>query len=277
MAALPQDTWIWHPDWQEGADADSAGGMVHFRRTIHLETLPTNPQFIEITADTKYKLFINSRLVYSGPVKGDEHMWFYDQLDIQPYLKAGPNFFHVRVLRLYYATPFATSFARLPQAGLLIRSAGLVDITSNKEWETAVDYSTRLPIDIEEDAFLHIYESVDGRKGSRIKWISAKELQFPVSHGLSAPWRLSQRMIPSPASESVSFKRIHTSRSSEPRESWEDAIFKTDSNGIRLAAGTSHHVELEAPNHITAFLQFVFQRLPTSGSTLWVLSTPNPL
>ena len=273
MAASPQDTWIWHPDWQDGADADSAGGMIHFRRTIHLKTVPTKPEFIEITADTKYKLFINSRLVYSGPVKGDEHMWFYDHLDIQPYLKTGPNFFHVRVLRLYYATPFATSFPRLPHAGLLIRSTGLTDIASNKEWDTAIDHSTRLPIDIEEDAFLHIYESADSRKESRIEWKSAKELQFSVSHGISSPWKLSPRMIPSPTSDSVPFKRIHNIRSSEPRESWEDAIFKTDSNGIRLAAGTSHHVELEAPNHITAFLQFVFQRLPTSGSTLRVIPT----
>ncbi|KAH6662236.1 Six-hairpin glycosidase-like protein [Halenospora varia] len=266
-------TWIWHPEWKDGPDESSAGGFVHFRRTIHLtaETLPSHPVKIQISADTKYKLYINSRLVSIGPVKGDEHLWFFDEVDIQPYLRIGQNHFNVRVLRWYYATLYAASFPRLPYAGLLIRSIGdgSIDVDTGNAWETAIDLSTRLPIDNEEDAFLHVYENVDSKKDADIKWVTAKKLNFPASNGESAPWKLSPRMIPTPKYQSRKFKEIHNIRSSESQSSWENVLLSSTTS-LRLPAGTSHHVELEAEHHITAFLDFKFERPANSGSTLKV-------
>jgi len=270
MAVSPSDTWIWHPDWKEGANSDSAGGIVHFRRAVELETLPTEPVFIEITADTKYKLYINQQLISIGPVKGDEHLWFYDQVDIQPFLQAGENLLHVRVLRLDHATSFATSFPRLPHAGLLIRSECL-NVKTSKYWEAAIDPTTRLPVDAEEDAFLHIYEDIDSRNDADIKWKAARELVFPASHGITAPWKLSKRMIPTPKFESVKFKAIHNLRSCESLASWQDALLVPGSRGIRLAPGTSHQLHLEAEHHISAFPDFRFQRPLTGGSILKVI------
>lgn len=68
----------WHPDWADSAQG-SAGGFVHFRKTLHVETAPTLPIVIQVTADTKYKLYIDQRPIFSGPIKGDEHLWFYDE------------------------------------------------------------------------------------------------------------------------------------------------------------------------------------------------------
>ncbi|KFY74085.1 hypothetical protein V499_05867 [Pseudogymnoascus sp. VKM F-103] len=202
-------------------------------------TLYCHPVKIQISADTKYKLYINSRLVSVGPVKGDEHLWFFDEVDIQPYLRIGQNHFNVRVLRWYYATFYAASFPRLPYAGLLIRSIGegAIDVDTGNAWETAIDLSTRLPIDNEEDAFLHVYEIVDTTKDADIKW-------------------------------SLKFKKVHNIRSSKSQSSWEKALLSSTGTSLRLPAGTSHHVELEAKHHITAFLDFKFERPANSGSTL---------
>lgn len=253
-SSLLDAKWIWHPEWTEGLE-ETAGRFVHFRKSITITDLPTEPVRIQISADTRYKLYINSRLVSIGPVKGDEHLWFYDELDVRPYLKTGLNHIGVRVLRFYHATSYATSFPRLEFAGLFIRHVdpdhGLsFDVQSDNTWETSLDMSTRLPTDIREDDFLHVYEDVDNEREIDLKWVSAKHMQFPTSHGLTPPWKLSPRLIPYPRLEPARFKAIHNARSTVPTADWERTLLAsgdpTSPAVIRLPAGTSHHLELEA-------------------------------
>ncbi|KAJ5926245.1 Six-hairpin glycosidase-like protein [Penicillium verrucosum] len=269
--------WIWHPEWTEHS-TDSAGAFVHFRKTITVTESISKPVHIHITADTKYKLYVNSDLVSVGPVKGDRHLWFYDELDIQPYLRLGANTISVRVLRLYHATTHATSFPRLHVPGLLIRNGGLdpapaIDVQTNDSWETALDKSTTLPTNILEDAFLHIYEKV-GQYTTQPNWIPAKPLVFSTSHGLAAPWKLSPRLIPFPRYEPVTFKAIHNIESNQPRANWEEALLgphDTTSEGICLPAGSRHRLELEVENHTTALLYFRFKCPEHAGSTMQVV------
>jgi hypothetical protein len=271
--------WIWHPDWVEGADRTSAGGFVHFRKSIKVHSIPAEPVRIRITADTKYKLYINARQVLAGPVKGDEHLWFYDEVDIRPYFQIGTNYFSVRVLRFYHASPYATSFPRLPYAGLLIRNVDEhshlnFSIQSDDSWETALDKTTRLPVDIKEDDFLHVYETVDKRKISGLVWVHAKPLAFPSSHGLSAPWKLSPSLIPSPQLKRNGFTAINNITSTISTADWEDIFLiggdGTDTPTIFLPAGTTHHLELEVDHHMTAWLDFRFKRPMHGGSTFRV-------
>ncbi|KGO46272.1 Bacterial alpha-L-rhamnosidase [Penicillium expansum] len=268
--------WIWHPEWTEHSK-DTAGAFVHFRKTITLTERISTPVNIHITADTKYKLYINSEFVSVGPVKGDRHLWFYDELDIQPYLRLGVNTINVRVLRLYHATTHATSFPRLHVPGLLIRNARLdhelaINIQTDESWEAVIDEITTLPTNILEDAFLHVYEKV-GQCMSQPKWVQAKSLVFPTSHGLSAPWKLSPRLIPFPRYEAAAFKAIHNIESSQSRAEWENILLgpdNTNSDGICLPAGSRHHLELEVENHMTALLYFRFQWPEHTGSTMQV-------
>ncbi|KAL3488321.1 Six-hairpin glycosidase [Aspergillus germanicus] len=259
----------------------SAGAIVHFRKSIILSSLPSQPVLIRITADTKYKLYINSRLVSIGPVKGER----YDELDIRPYLQLGHNTINVRVLRFYYATQHATSFPRLDRPGLFVQHAeaetalGSGCIQSDRTWETALDRTTILPTDIKEDEFLHVYERVDGRTElATSNWVPVKELQFPNSHGLSAPWKLSPRLIPPPRYEPGYFKSICTVSSALPQTDWARTLLDPSANKssssssslIRLPAGSEHYLELEADAHVTAFPYFCFEWQRHPGSTLRV-------
>ncbi|KAJ5371742.1 hypothetical protein N7517_003748 [Penicillium concentricum] len=267
--------WIWHPEWTEQS-TDSAGAFVHFRKRFTLTESLSKPVHIHITADTKYKLYVNSEFVSVGPVKGDQHLWFYDELDIQPYLRLGVNTINVRVLRLYHATAHATSFPRLHVPGLLLRNACsdldlAINVQTDDSWETALDESTILPTDISEDAFLHVYEKVGHM--TQPNWVPAKPLVFPTSHGLSAPWKLSPRLIPFPQYESVTFKSIHKIESNRSRADWEQALLGSDdtiSEGILLPAGSRHHLELELENHTTALLYFRFKWPEHAGSMMKV-------
>ena len=46
---------------------------------------------IHVTADNRYKLYVNGELVSLGPARGDLHHWRYESVDIAPHLKTGKN------------------------------------------------------------------------------------------------------------------------------------------------------------------------------------------
>ncbi len=264
--------WIWHPEWIETA-RDTAGGFVHFRKSIIVPEQLRDPVTVQISADTKYKLFVNGELVSFGPVKGDQNLWFYDEVDISPFLKTGRNQIAVRVLRLYYATHFATSFPRLQSPGMLVRFAkaefgSKVGVQTDTSWETALDVSSHLPVGINEDDFLHIYEDVNYQRNLKLKWMSAAVLDLPASHGLTPPWKLSPRLIPKARLSPSRFRALHNIQSSSSLVDLERTLLEGDGSGVCLRAGTSHHIEIEALHHVTAFLAFRFDRPSLGGSIL---------
>lgn len=71
-------------------------GVYHFRKSIHLSII-TNSFIIHISADNRYRLFINGKFVSLGPVRGDVSNWYYDTIDIAGYLNKGKNTVAVQV------------------------------------------------------------------------------------------------------------------------------------------------------------------------------------
>ncbi|KAF7713087.1 Alpha-L-rhamnosidase [Penicillium ucsense] len=275
MAVERVDTsWMWHPSFSEEC-TDTAGLFVHFRRTLKLDSVPLSCK-IQISADTRYKLYVNKRLASFGPVKGDQSLWFYDEIDISPYLGLGENQISIRVLRFFYATQFATSFPRLPSGGVYIVHVDStvpeeLNIKSSTLWETAIDYSTKLRINEAEDDFLHIYEQTDRATAVPLKWIPAALLSFQNSTGLSAPWKLSPRLIPYMERRRSQFSAIHNLRSCVPHDVWHATLVqKSDRPNVpselHLPPGSKHQLDLEASCHMTAFLQLRFLRPGMGGS-----------
>lgn len=277
--SLLDTTWIWHPRWVDQSE-DSAGAFVHFHKAVSLQKAPVEPMRLQVTADTKYRLYINGRLIHIGPVKGDEHIWFYDEIDVQPFLQPGINNIGIHVLRLYHGTPYGTSFPRMAFPGLFVRMAdematGGLHFESNSTWLCALDPSRRLRIDQKEDDFLHIYEDVTNNPNHHLEWVAARCLNLPKSHGLGPPWKLSPRMIPFPKVTKAAFKDVHNVRSTLFPEVWKQFLVGSSSGqhgtqGLVLPAGSSHHVELEADHHMTAYLKFHFQRPRSAGARLCI-------
>lgn len=84
-------SWVNVPD-TEAKDA----GLYLFRKKINLESVPSD-FIVHISADNKYKLFVNEELVSVGPSWGDIDNWNYDILNLAPYLKAGDNIISAQV------------------------------------------------------------------------------------------------------------------------------------------------------------------------------------
>lgn len=55
-----------------------------------------------MTADTRYKLFVNGRRAMIGPSRGSERIWYFDTLDISSFLEQS-NEIIVQVVRYPYA------------------------------------------------------------------------------------------------------------------------------------------------------------------------------
>ncbi|MDR2388994.1 MAG: glycoside hydrolase [Tannerellaceae bacterium] len=65
-------------------------GVYHFRKSFDLKELPT--QFvIHVSADNRYKLYVNGHFASLGPARGDVYNWNFETLDIAPLLKKGKN------------------------------------------------------------------------------------------------------------------------------------------------------------------------------------------
>ncbi|OAL44048.1 Six-hairpin glycosidase [Pyrenochaeta sp. DS3sAY3a] len=274
-------TWMWHPNFHEN-EAHCAGRFVHFRRTFDLPAEQVPSSFsIHITADTRYKLYVNRKLVSFGPVKGDAALWFYDEVDIGPYLKAGRNHIGVHVLRFFHATSYATSFPRLSSGGLRVQpvehNAPLsAMVQSSAAWETAIDSYVKLRVDEPEDEFLHVYEYASLESQEPLQWVPSEILEFQNSTGQSAPWKLAPRMIPSLEMQYFRPCALHNLQSPIAHSAWSNTLLGSQehvsgSSPLVLPAGSAHQVDIEFPHHMTAFVELHFKRPEMPGSTVTLM------
>jgi alpha-L-rhamnosidase len=65
-------------------------GIFHFRKTFELAAKPST-FVIHVSADNRYKLFVNNNLVSVGPARGDIYHWNFETVDIAPFLQSGKN------------------------------------------------------------------------------------------------------------------------------------------------------------------------------------------
>jgi len=77
--------WITHP-----TASTVEFGVFHFRRDFELDEVPGN-FVVNVSADNRYKLYVNGTEVCFGPARGDLAHWHYETVDIAPFLQSGPN------------------------------------------------------------------------------------------------------------------------------------------------------------------------------------------
>ena len=65
-------------------------GVYHFRKTFLLNNRPDS-FVIHVSADNRYKLYVNGTMVSLGPARADLFHWNYETVDIAKYLQKGNN------------------------------------------------------------------------------------------------------------------------------------------------------------------------------------------
>ncbi len=105
----------WQSQWIKCPYAPEADyGVILFRKTISLEEKPSS-FIVHVSADNRYKLYVNAKLVSIGPQLSDTRHWRYETIDIAPYLRQGKNIIAAEVVnwgpdRFYGIVSLRTAF-----------------------------------------------------------------------------------------------------------------------------------------------------------------------
>lgn len=265
--------WIWLPEWT--AEDKQAPLLALFLKKLDLAAEPESAD-IRISADTRYKLYINGQFVEMGPDRGDLQVWFYDPVDIKKYLRRGENVLAVQVLR--YPTEyrkgnygmFRTEYPGLYVEGTVSDASGnRYVLDADESWMCRVDEGFRIVSEAEGFAPLQIYEDRRGiaeLKGwtlpgydaasDKAGWAPAR----PYLHmsKMVSPGNLKKRSIPFLYRKRRRFQGVAAVRRSLfHRHRWEALLL--DDQRIVIPPHTKEIVEITAGEEMTAYITLAVQ------------------
>ncbi len=128
----------WNASWIAAPmDPGVEYGVYYFRKSFDLAVKPAS-FIIHVSADNRYKLYVNDTLVSLGPARGDTYFWNYETVDIAPYLAVGKNSVSALV---YNEAQFR------PEAQISVRTAFIVQgntvneeiLNTNNTWKCLRD------------------------------------------------------------------------------------------------------------------------------------------
>ena len=128
----------WNASWIAAPhDQGVEYGIYYFRKSINVSAKPAS-FIVHVSADNRYKLFVNDSLVSLGPARGDTYFWNYETVDLAPYFTVGKN--------MVSALVFNEAQFR-PEAQISVRTAFIVQgnstneeiLNTNKTWKCIRD------------------------------------------------------------------------------------------------------------------------------------------
>ncbi len=198
-------SWITHPT----APACDYG-VFHFRKTFDLAERPAH-FVIHVSADNRYRLFVNGTSVCFGPARGDLLHWRFETVDLAPWLRAGKNVIAAVVWNFGLLKPAAQISLR---TGLIVAgdTAAEQAVNTDRTWKVIQD-PAYAPEDVAPRPLLNTFmvvgpgERIDGAAYpwgwqetgfDDAKWQPAQLIAegFPHGAGTDVTWWLVPRAIP---------------------------------------------------------------------------------
>ena len=201
----------WNASWITCPGAPQRDyGVYHFRKTIDLTTKPSR-FIIHVTADNRYRLFVNGNPVSSGPARGDLYNWYYETIDIAPQLVSGTNTIAAVVWNMGVHAPVAQISN---QTGFMLQGDTKQEeiLNTNNSWKV-IQNKSYTPCSIDNGPRLRTYMVIgpgDHVEGSTYPWgwessgfndeawmkSIAITNAVQAGYGTDNLWTLSKRTIP---------------------------------------------------------------------------------
>jgi len=142
--------------------------VFHARRSFDLGAVPQH-FLVHVSADNRYRLFVNGVSVASGPQRSDVAHWRYESLDLAPQLRAGRNVLAAVVWNWGAERPVAQHSHR---TGFLVQGDGDREATlvnTGAGWKLLVD-SAYAPIVITNATVAGYYAAVPGEEVNAVRY-----------------------------------------------------------------------------------------------------------
>lgn len=185
-------------------------GIYHFRKTFTLAGQPAS-FIVHVSADNRYRLFVNGKPVCNGPARGDLYNWYFETVDLAPWLKPGGNTIAAQVWNMGEEAAVAqvSNQTAFVLQGDTEKEKGINTDGSWKVWENKAYH----PCSMDNGARLHTYmvigpgDSVQAAlfpwqweqpAFNDAQWLPARKLTSPVPVGFGTDnmWTLAPRNIP---------------------------------------------------------------------------------
>lgn len=235
QAQAPVNTRWLSGDWQARwiscpGVAQRAYGVYHFRKTIELASKPST-FVVHVSADNRYRLFVNGTPVCSGPARGDLTQWYFESVDIAPLLKAGRN---VVAAQVWNMGEHAAVAQISNQTGLIVQGDTDTEkvLNTDKSWKV-IQNQAYTPCSTDNGARLWTYMVIgpgDQVEAARYpfgwekpdfddsRWLDASVVHqaSPMGYGTDNNWTLSPRSIPLMEESRQDIRRVRRISTSAP-------------------------------------------------------------
>jgi hypothetical protein len=277
FAGAPAALWIFPP----GATGHEFG-VFHFRRVFELDVRPSS-FVVHVSADNRYRLFINGEPVSSGPQRSDLMHWRYETVDLASHLRAGRNVLAALVWNWGPEKPVA-QFSRQTAFLLQGNSPREAVVNSGPDWKVLRNEGYA-PIPVLSSAVGGYYasppgEAIDARRYpwgweqldySEGGWVAAlagegfraRRAQLRASNpfGEAGGWQLVARSIPPMEESPIRFASVRRSEGIAP----DDGFLRGTSDAV-VPARTRAVLLLDQAHLTNAFA--VLETSGGAGSTV---------
>lgn len=247
--------WIFMP----GIDG-KAYGVYHFRKSLELSAKP-EAFLVHVSADNRYKLYVNGTLVVWGPARGDVHHWNFESIDLAPYLKAGTNQLAAQVWNYGAYAPMAQQSR---QTAFILQGNSTAEelANTNASWKVVQNQAyqplptnlyTYFVIDPGEQVELSLHPWGWEEAGFNDKgWQQAQEISPGLAYGLFEPWyegwMLRARQVPLMEMTPQRIMQLRTAEGIKP-----PAAFPKQHNPVTIPARTRATLLLDQTFLTTAY------------------------
>lgn len=248
---------------------DHSAGLYLFRKTLQLDSAPQSFE-VRVSADPRYKLYVNEKLVSTGPAWSDLDHWNYETIDLAPWLKAGENVISALVWNEGKLKPIGQFSYR---TGFLMQGTSGESklLNTNDTWKCIVDKSyTPIRQNVRGYYAVGAGDRIDmnrALKGWKVagfddsSWEQAKPVSEPSARGNDSGtgegWNLTPLIIPP---MELTYQRLVSTRKSEGISV--PSSFPAEKVSVTVPANTTAKILLDQ-----SFLTNAYPTLVFSGGT----------